>query len=229
MKKLFLTMAVVAMSQLTFAQATEAPAVDEKTTMTEEIEQVQLASDLIKYGYANYSATALLQGVEILYAVPTVEATNIEEFTRGEGVDEAKLQVVTYDFAKLIEDARKFANGDANILAWADRVAAQTEVPATTLGAVGGATETHECVLANTTDTYRVRFYAQEQAEVLVSGDGDTDLDLYIYDENGNLIDSDTDRTDTCYCSWTPRWTGVFIIKIKNLGSVRNYYTMWTN
>ena len=60
-------------------------------------------------------------------------------------------------------------------------------------------------------------------------GDGDTDLDLYVYDENGNLIDKDIDSTDTMLCMWTPKWTGEFIIKIKNLGSVRNYYTLWTN
>ena len=90
-------------------------------------------------------------------------------------------------------------------------------------------TETDECVLAHSTDTYEVTFRAGREATVLVVGDGDTDLDLYIYVENGNLLDSDTDNLDTMVCSWTPRWTGTFTIKIKNLGSVRNYYTMWTN
>ena len=87
--------------------------------------------------------------------------------------------------------------------------------------------ETEECVLAHSTDTYRVTFTGGEEAMVMVIGDGDTDLDLYIYDENGNLIESDTDRSDTMICTWTPKWTGKFTIKIKNLGSVRNYYTMW--
>ena len=49
----------------------------------------------------------------------------------------------------------------------------------------------------------------------------------FVYDENGNLIDSDTDSTDVCVCSWTPRWTGYFSIKIRNYGNVRNYYTMF--
>ena len=65
--------------------------------------------------------------------------------------------------------------------------------------------------------------------EVAVVGDGDTDLDLYIYDSNGNLIEKDDDYTDTCYCSWTPKWTGAFTIKIKNRGGVCNYYTLYTN
>lgn len=54
----------------------------------------------------------------------------------------------------------------------------------------------------------------------------ETDLDLYIYDENGNLIDSDIDNTDICVCTWTPRWTGRFKIKIVNRGSVYNNYRL---
>lgn len=89
-------------------------------------------------------------------------------------------------------------------------------------------TETDECVLANSTDIYEVKFKSGETATVLVIGDGDTDLDLYIYDENDNLIEADLDDSDTMICTWTPKWTGTFTIKIKNLGSVKNYYTMWT-
>lgn len=89
-------------------------------------------------------------------------------------------------------------------------------------------TETEECVLANSTDTYCVTFKGGEEAMVIVSGDGDTDLDLYIYDEYGNLIDYDNDDMDTMVCTWIPRWTGKYTIEIRNLGDVRNYYTMWT-
>ena len=93
--------------------------------------------------------------------------------------------------------------------------------------AISSISETEECVLAHSTDTYSITARGGEEKLVMVIGDGDTDLDLYVYDENGNLIDSDTDSSDTMVCSWTPKWTGKFTIKIKNLGSVRNYYTMW--
>lgn len=89
-------------------------------------------------------------------------------------------------------------------------------------------TETEECVLANSTDRYRVTFYAGEEAMVLVSGDGDTDLDLYIYDEYDNLVAYDNDGLDTMLCTWIPKRTATFTIVIRNLGDVRNYYTMWT-
>jgi hypothetical protein len=61
---------------------------------------------------------------------------------------------------------------------------------------------------------------------VYVSGDGDTDLDLFIYDENGVLIDSDTDYGDECVVTVVPNWTGRFTIQIRNLGSVYNRYTL---
>ncbi len=83
---------------------------------------------------------------------------------------------------------------------------------------------THERVEAHSTDRYVQRFYAGESVYIYVNGDGDTDLDLYVYDENGNLLDSDTDRGDTCLCSFTPKWTGRFTIKVKNLGNVYNRY-----
>ena len=83
---------------------------------------------------------------------------------------------------------------------------------------------TYETVKANSTDRYTYRFYAGESVYIYVKGDGDTDLDLYVYDENGNLIDSDTDIGDTCLCTFTPKWTGRFTIKVKNLGRVYNRY-----
>jgi GPH family glycoside/pentoside/hexuronide:cation symporter len=43
-------------------------------------------------------------------------------------------------------------------------------------------------------------------------------LPFIMYDENDNLIESDTDNLDTCVCTWTPKWTGEFKIKVKNLG-----------
>lgn len=100
---------------------------------------------------------------------------------------------------------------------------------ATMKGRTGGAAVTQSYVDAHSTDIYQIEFRGGRLAEVSVIGDGDTDLDLYVYDEYGNLIDSDTDATDTTYCSWTPAWTGSFRIEIKNLGSVYNNYQISTN
>ena len=77
-------------------------------------------------------------------------------------------------------------------------------------------------------DTYYQVFTAGVPVELWVDGDGDTDLDLYVYDENGNLIDSDEDGSDTCLAIWTPRWTGTFRIEVRNFGYVSNVYQIWT-
>ena len=96
-------------------------------------------------------------------------------------------------------------------------------------GATGGKKSANEIVKAGQTDRYQICFNANEPARLVVKGDGDTDLDLYVYDENGNLIDSDTDGTDTCVASWNPRWTGNFAIRVVNRGNVYNRYTLLTN
>ena len=105
--------------------------------------------------------------------------------------------------------------------------AAQPE--STEVQGIGGHDTHTDRVIAQHTDVYTVTFPSGQEAWVYVSGDGDTDLDLYIYDENGNLIDSDTDNTDECLCTFTPRWTGQFKIKIKNRGNVYNQYQITTS
>jgi hypothetical protein len=79
-------------------------------------------------------------------------------------------------------------------------------------------------VEARATDIFYVSFYGDELAVVAIAGDGDTDLDLYVYDENGILIASDTDSTDTCVVRFWPKWTGAFRIEVRNLGPVGNRY-----
>jgi len=96
-------------------------------------------------------------------------------------------------------------------------------------GALPGPKYADDRVGAYRTDTYVVRFEEDESAVVVLRGDGDTDLDLYVYDVNGHLIASDTDGDAIAAVRWTPAWTGRFIIKVVNHGSVYNHYTLETN
>jgi hypothetical protein len=84
----------------------------------------------------------------------------------------------------------------------------------------------YDNVQAHDYDIWEFTLLAGESYLIVVEGDGDTDLDLYVYDENGNEIDNDTDYTDYCICSVTPRWTGKFRIKVKNYGDVYNHYNL---
>ncbi|MGK0187515.1 MAG: hypothetical protein ACI9R3_003303 [Verrucomicrobiales bacterium] len=48
------------------------------------------------------------------------------------------------------------------------------------------------------------------------------DVDILIYDENGNLLDRDTDNSNLAVAEITPRWTGTFYIKIVMFDSTRD-------
>lgn len=199
----------------------------EKAQIPEAVEMLQTAGQLVKYGYANESALPLIQAIELyqIYASPTSgqqKDTEAEEAVAAE--DGTKQSKVSYDISQLIADATTFADGDEHYLALLEEVQHSG-----TRGATRNYSAWTETVRAGYTDTYNIAFRGGETACVVVSGDGDTDLDLYIYDNNGNLVASDTDYTDQCVCTWTPRWTGNFKIKIKNRGRVYNRYTMAVN
>ena len=185
-----------------------------------------MAGELVKYGYKTQNALPLVQAVQIYKSIGVVpEAEAKKKEVEGQSLAEArkaKNNPVQYDQAKLIADATAYADGDENILGL---IKGLDDVR----GRVGGETYHMDVVDAGLTDVYTMRFQGGEDATIILSGDGDTDLDLYVYDENDNLIGYDDDGTDDCVVSFTPRWTGNFKIKVKNLGDTYNSYTLITN
>ena len=225
MKKALLLICMCALSEMAFAQE-EKP--ESNKAVTPEICALQTAAGLAKYGYANYSPTALIEAAKIFAEtrVQPFDGTK-ENSADGQNVED-KESSVSFEPAQLIADARKYAGKDKVVLAYASKVEKEIK-KSTTRGALGGPKYSKDKVLAKSTDTYTVKFWAEELAEVVVLGDGDTDLDLYIYDEGGHLIASDSDYTDQCVCRWVPAWTGSFTIKIINRGAVYNSYVLATN
>lgn len=223
MKKLLMLAAIFGMTYTATAQEKT----DSAQPQSEAISQIRLANQLAKYGYENYSAPALIEAARILSQVETQDLKS-ELFTPGEGDESAK------DSAKpeitpenLLASAREFADGDETLLALAN--SAQISNSDNHRGLLGGPGRRVDRVAANSTDTYILAFKYGVPAEIFVSGDGDTDLDLYVYDENGNLIAHDDDYSDDCYVCWTPAWTGNFVVKIVNRGTVYNQYVLLTN
>lgn len=201
---------------------------EEKDT-TVAIPQVErtllMAADLSKYGYANNDALSLIQAARLSKQAGFIcvdcakeTTTRIEMANKG-----TKSGQISLEPTKLLSDAKKMAGDDGVLLALID------DVNTNVRGAVGGEKYASSSVNAGATDVYNISFRGGELAIVTVIGDGDTDLDLYVYDNNGNLIDSDNDYTDDCVCTWTPRWTGNFRIKIVNRGNVYNRYILRTN
>lgn len=187
---------------------------------------LRVAAELSKYGYSNRDALSLIQAARLSkqsgFTLEERKKAEIEEM-RPAPEGGKKGGQVSLDPAKLLADAKTMAGDDGVLLALIDDVSSNVR------GAVGGPKYARSSVNAGGTDVYNVSFRGGELAIVTVIGDGDTDLDLYVYDNNGNLIDSDTDYSDNCVCTWTPRWTGNFRIKIVNRGRVYNSYLIRTN
>ena len=228
MKKL-MTIAVTAFMSLTSTAQQENLNVSEngeKVNVPESIQILNAAGILVQYGYAQESALPLIQAVEIyqnLVAEGTRSGVKTSESDES-AIEESKQNNISFEIDVLLKDATKFADGDEHLIALIDELKNNS-----TRGATKNYETHYDRVNAKSTDTYTIRFRGNETACVIVSGDGDTDLDLYIYDENGNLVESDTDSLDQCVCSWVPKWTGSFKIKIKNLGKVYNRYALIIN
>lgn len=227
MKKL-----VLFVSMLVLAIGAMAQSIKEKPELkgesSESLAAVRLANDLLRYGYANKSTLALIDALQIFSENPTQPLNTTRE---GSEVDESKAvgkkAKVSFDYDTVLADAKKFADGDENLLALIDNIDA--EAKGAQRGAVNGPSRHYDAVNGNSTDIYQISFIANVLAEILVSGDGDTDLDLYVYDSNGNLIASDESYSDDCYVCWIPAWTGKFFVKIVNRGPIYNNYVILTN
>ena len=225
MKKIVLFMLLCTMIAPAFAQESK-PVLEEKPS--KEVEMIKLANNLAKYGYENFSALALIESATMLNDVVTQELDPISYEKELEVKEEAEKEArPDFTVENLLADAEKFADGNENLLSLINE--AKEKAATVTRGRVGGPGRQVSWVAGSSTDTYIIRFRANEYAEIYVSGDGDTDLDLYVYDSNGNLIVGDDDYTDECYVRWVPKWTGAYTVKLVNRGPVYNDYILVTN
>ena len=226
MKKFFLISAIILGGfAMNSQEIPEKPEV--KGEPSNEMSALRLASDLVKYGYAQQSALPLIDALNIIIENPTQPLGSEKESEEISVETTGKNGNVTLDFAEIIASAKQFADGDETLLALLTQVENDAEAPSR--GAVNGPKYTVDVLGPNRYTTYNVSFVAGYIAEVALSGDGDTDLDLYVYDTNGNLIASDTDYTDDCYVNWVPAWTGRYVIKVVNRGRVANKFVLLTN
>jgi hypothetical protein len=226
MKKLFAMAVLCGFCGVLFAQQTrDKPASGQP--VSSDLTVIQTANNLAKYGYNNYSASALITAAEILTKVQTQPLNPSAITGGGQGGTTGKTEKPEFTPANLIADAKRYAAGDSTLLSYAAKV--EAEIGQQTRGALGGPREQWDKVSANSALTYQLAFTAGRLAEIVVSGDGDTDLDLYVYDANGNLIEFDENYSDDCYVSWVPRWTGAYTIQIVNRGRVYNQFVIATN
>lgn len=192
---------------------------------TRAVEIALLADQLASYGDQKKDAMALIVAAKLMAEAGVQPAKH--ERTAGTGKGDkggAAPQARDNSMNGLIARAKQYAGERKDLIALADDVA-----KAGARGAVGGPRAATYVVEARATDIFRVFFRGGEPAAVGISGDGDTDLDLLVYDENGNLICRADGPSDDEICRWTPLWTGVFRIEVRNLGRVWNRYRIMTN
>jgi hypothetical protein len=224
MKKTFLFL--ISMGLFLAANAQEAK-IPSKNKPSEELENLQLANQLAKYGYKTYSATALIEAAKIMSSVTTQELSFESYKQEPASTTEApKKSEEGYDLESILSTAKKYADGNADLLTAIAEIEKSSQA---TRGRVGGPGKNNSFVRGDGTDRYEMSFIKGELAEIAVIGDGDTDLDLYVYDSNDNLIAEDSDYTDSCFVSWVPKWTGRYTVRIVNRGPVTNYYLLITN
>lgn len=224
--KQFVFGAVMLFTTSMFAQQSQPAADVNEKEIPLQAQQLDLAGQLVRYGYQTKAALPLIQAVQIYKSLNVVEASD-GRTKQEQGVQVAtgitKTDLVSFDEAKLLADATKYADGNKSLLTLIK------DAQKSTRGAYPGPVRKVDRVLAGHSDIWPIKFRGGESAYVVVSGDGDTDLDLYVYDGNGNYITSDTDGSDGCVVAFNPRWTGTFYIKIMNLGRVYNNYVLVTN
>lgn len=226
-------LALIAMGAIMVSCNKQAEQSEQKEEITAavspDMSALRIAMELAKLGYETESASALIEAADIFASTPTQAFEATAEHGEQIADETEKTEKPQLTPSRLIADARNMTE-DTNLIAWADKVSAKLNAQAEgTRGAMGGPKYAYGRVNAHSYTYYDQKFWANEVAAIAVSGDGDTDLDLYVYDENGHLITSDTDYTDDCYVRFSPRWTGLFRIKIVNRGGVHNNYAIVTN
>lgn len=233
---------------LTVALSAQAPAADAKKANlssdkgkegnAQVVSMVSQAGTLVRYAQRNESVVSMLAAVDMLRRAglsENGERTGKKEMEAGSATakpgTKGKTPEPSFEITALLNEAKGWAKNDPHLTALVDAELAKPapKAGATTLGASSGAIYHRDSVNPGQTDIYTVVFNGGEVARVMVLGDGDTDLDLYILDEYGNEIARDSDYTDRCVVSFTPRWTGKFKVRIRNLGRVYNRYLLVTN
>ena len=208
-----------------FAQQTK-PAGYASKDVPQDVQVIEMAGRLIKYGYQTKTVLPLLQAVEIFKKYNVCEESP-KKPKKQMGADTvsniSKTDVVSFDEKQLLADATKFADGNKTLLALI------SDAGKSTRGVTPKRIKITDKVSAGGTDIWEYTFRGNELATVTVIGDGDSDLDLYIYDEDENLIASDENPDDNCSCTFIPEYTGTFTIKIVNTGRVYNRYILITN
>ena len=188
------------------------------------VDNYVLAHELAEYGKEQKDPFALLAAARIIKATAVKEEKRTKTTEGTPAGPEASGKVASAD--DLLAAARAMVEGkNMALVAMIDK---EMQIAAKR-GAVHGPISHTDRVRGNTNDVYTITFKGAEVARIATIGDGEADIDLVVFDENGNLIKESVNRSSACIVEWTPRWTGPFTVKVKNVDKKGSAYLLLTN
>lgn len=110
----------------------------------------------------------------------------------------------------LLEDARSFAAEDPVVIAMIEEAYAATSKGR--LG-LGGLATTHGVVKAGATELLLMNFHSGDRAEIYLTNH---DLELTVQDQKNRNLCTEAKSDSRGVCTWKPRTSGPFYIRIKN-------------
>jgi hypothetical protein len=174
------------------------------------VERLALSNRLAAYGERNGDPVALVQAAKIRKGLGAGEAS-------GSG----------HTFEQLLERAGQLAPGNPAVRALIADARNYKSRDLPLLGA--GISALSKLIGSRAADRADLVFQGETPAVVYVRSPEAADLDLYVYDEYNNLICSDENAGSEAQCRWRPRWTGSFLVDVRNKNDQEVEYVLTAN
>lgn len=173
------------------------------------VERLALSDRLAAYGDRNADPVALVQ------------AAKIRKGTEAGGGDARN------SFEALLARAQSLAPGNPAVAALvADaRGHRSRDLPLVS----AGLSALRKLIGRNAADRADLVFKGETPAVVYVQGASTASLELYVYDEYNNLVCSDEGSGSAAQCRWRPRWTGSFLVDVRNKNDQEVEYVLTAN
>ncbi len=194
---------------------------------TEAVAQAALADQVARQADRSKDVLVMIAAARLLSQVsPRAVKIDMKSEGKPKSTDAKAGAITTRDttVAGLLGRAKQYAGGRNDLNGLVEEVAKSP-----TRGRDDGPARIAQRIGDGVTDVYVASFKANEPVMVAITGEGVTDLDLTVDDENGNRVCSSTGAGDDESCRWTPRWTGNYRIRVRNLGTIYNEYRLWSN
>jgi hypothetical protein len=194
-----------------------APAWASAQTMSAGMRAQELVARLSLWGDREQDALALMTAAQISIqsgARPSAAAA---------GAQLSSPAVRSDAVPALLMRARVYAAGRADLLALI------ADLETTSRGAQQGPFRERVLAPVGAIQSLVVTFVQGVQATFGIAGEPDADLELEIVDDRGQAVCTDRSRGDRKHCSWTPKTTGEYRVRVRNHSDRANEFAFFHN